>query len=146
MGRPRKNLAVLEMTGQVAKNPGRFADRGDEPETTGPIGEPPADFLSPHGDGPKLLAKWKKLVDEAPIGVLTASDSEYLAAVCRMGVEAGRTGTKGFRQALKEYGGMLKGLGMTPEGRAIRGLGAKATKKAEVNPLDSFQRSKRRAS
>lgn len=145
MGRPRKNLALLEMSGSIAKNRGRFADRGQEPETSGPIGDPPADFLSLHGDGPKLLAKWRKLVDEAPIGVLTASDSEYLAAVCRMGVEAGRTASKGFRQALKEYGSMLKGLGMTPEGRAIRGLGAKAPKKT-ANPLDDFTKARKRAS
>lgn len=134
------------MSGAITKNRGRFADREQEPETTGPIGDPPADFLSPYGDGPKLLAKWNKLVEDAPIGVLTASDSEYLAAVCRMGVEASRTGSKGFRQALKEYGLMLKGIGMTPEGRAIRGLGAKASKKKTENPLDAFTKARIKAS
>ena len=145
MGRPRTSLAVLETRGSVAKNKGRFVDRGEEPETKGPVGDPPPDFLSLYGDGPKLLAKWRKLIEEAPIGVLTASDSEYLAAVCRMGVEASRIGSKGFRQALKEYGAMLKGLGMTPEGRAIRGIGAKASKKVE-NPLDEFTKARNRAS
>lgn len=145
-GRPPKPMVIHEISGAMAKNPGRFRDRGEEPETKGPIGDPPAEFLSPYGDGPKLLAKWNKLLDEAPMGLLTASDAEYLAAVCRMGVEAGRTGSKGFRQALKEYGAMLKGLGMTPEGRAIRGLGGKA-KKAETptNPLDRFTQAKKRA-
>ncbi|GGA80788.1 hypothetical protein GCM10011507_35000 [Edaphobacter acidisoli] len=142
-GRPRKANAIHEITGAKAKNPQRFHDR-EEPETAGPIGDPPADFLSEHGSGPKLLALWNKLVAEAPIGLLTASDSEYLAAVCRMGLEASRVGSKGYRQALKEYGLMLKGLGMTPEGRAIRGIGGKAPKKT-VNPLDEFTRARQRA-
>jgi hypothetical protein len=143
-GRPRLPNSIHEITGAKAKNPGRFVDR-EEPETKGPIGDPPPEFLSPHGDGPKLLARWNKLIEEAPIGILTASDSEYLAAVCRMGIEASRTGSKGFRQALKEYGLMLKGLGMTPEGRAIRGIGGKAPTKV-ANPLDEFTRSRRRVS
>ena len=137
MGRPPKPLAIHEVTGAVRKNPARFVDR-EEPETTGPIGDPPAAFLSLAGDGPKLLALWNKLVNDAPIGVLTASDSEYLATVCRMGVEAQRTAMKGYRNSLKEYGLMLKGLGMTPEGRAIRGIGGKAAKKTAVDPLRDF--------
>lgn len=141
-GRPPKPLAIHQVTGAVSKNRGRFADR-EEPETKGPIGDPPPEFLSPHGDGPRLLARWNKLVAEAPVGLLTCSDSEYLAAVCRMGVEASRTGAKGYRQALKEYGQMLKGLGMTPEGRAIRGMGGKAQSKA-ANPLDDFTKARQR--
>lgn len=133
-----KALAIHEVTGAKRKNPARFVDRV-EPETPGPIGDPPPAFLRAEGDGPKLLARWHKLIAEAPIGLLTASDSEYLAAVCRMGVEADRTGSKGYRQALKEYGQMLKGLGMTPEGRAIRGLGGKAASpEKHVDPLKAF--------
>lgn len=142
-GRPPKPLAIHEMTGATKKNPGRYMDR-EEPATPGPIGEPPADFMITCGDGPKLLALWHKLIAEAPLGLLTASDSEYLAAVCRMGIEAKRTATKGYRQALKEYGLMLKGLGMTPEGRAIRGLGGKAAKAKNVDTLDEFTRARQK--
>jgi hypothetical protein len=137
-GRPRKSDAIHEVTGAKAKNPGRFVDREPEPETKGPIGDPPASFLVPHGDGPRLLALWQRIISIAPIGVLTVSDEEYLEAVCRMGIEAKRTASKGYRQALKEYGLMLKGLGMTPDGRAIRGLGGKAATKKETNPLGDF--------
>lgn len=146
MGRPRKNKLVLEMTGAVQKNRGRYADRGDEPETRGPIGDPPEEFLRSSSSGPQLIALWNKLVEEAPIGLLTFSDREYLAKVCRVGVEAERTGSKGYLRALEVYGRMLKGLGMTPEGRAIRGLGAKVATKKTANPLDEFTKAKSRAS
>jgi hypothetical protein len=143
-GRPRKATAIHEISGAMAKNPSRFADRAEEPEAKGPIGDPPAAFLSPHGDGPKLLAKWNKLIDEAPLGLLTASDSEYLATVCRMGIEAERTGSRGYLRAMKDYALMLKGMGGTPEGRAIRGLGGKAQKATTpTNPLDRFSQAKR---
>lgn len=145
MARPRKSTTLLEMSGGIRKNPGRYKDRGEEPETAGPIGDPPEEFQQ-CCDGIKLTALWNKLVAEAPIGLLTVSDREYLAKVCRVGVEAQRAGTKGYLRALEIYGRMLKGLGMTPEGRAIRGLGGKASKKAEVNPLDEFTRAKSRAS
>jgi hypothetical protein len=144
-GRPRTSDAIHAISGAKAKNPARFVDRAPEPETKGPIGDPPASFLFPHGDGPRLLALWKKLVSEAPVGVLTVSDEEYLESVCRMGIEAKRTGAKGYRQALKEYGLMLKGLGMTPDGRAIRGIGAKVATSKTANPLDDFARPRKRA-
>lgn len=143
MGRPRKSKAVLEMTDAMRKNPGRYADREEEPETKGPIGEAPDEFKKSYSDGPKLIALWSKLVAEAPIGLLTFSDREYLAKVCRVGIEAERTGSKGYLRALEVYGRMLKGLGMTPEGRAIRGIGGKAAPKKTSHPLDDFLKVKK---
>jgi hypothetical protein len=144
VGRPRMNLAFLQMSGTAQAHPGRYEDRGPEPETKGPIGDPPADFLRPgSGDALKLAQLWCKLVDEAPIGLLTVSDREYLEAVCRIGVESKRPG-RGQARALEQYGKMLKGLGMTPEGRAVRGLGGKAPTKA-ANPLHAFRQQRQRA-
>lgn len=137
-GRPPKPLLLLEQSGQTKKNPGRYADRGPEPETSGPIGDPPVEF-DRAANALELKALWHKLVDEAPIGLLTASDREYLAKVCRVGVEAQRPG-KNYLRALEIYGRMLKGLGMTPEGRAIRGMGGKAAAAGQEkkNPLEAF--------
>jgi hypothetical protein len=144
VGRPRKNAAILEMNGTLRNHPARYDERGPEPETKGPIGDPPADFLRPgSGDALKLAALWNKIVDEAPIGLLTVSDREYLEAVCRIGVESKRAG-RGAARALEQYGKMLKGLGMTPEGRAIRGIGGKAPTQAS-NPLEAFRQGRRRA-
>jgi hypothetical protein len=143
-GRPRKNLAVLEMSGAIRQHAGRYEDREPEPETKGPIGDPPTDFLRPgSGDAAKLAELWNKIVDEAPIGLLTVSDREYLETICRVGVDAKRPG-KGQARSLDLYGKMLKGLGMTPEGRAIRGIGGKAPTKT-ANPLQSFREKRRRA-
>lgn len=144
-GRPLKSRALFEVSGGAKKNPGRLRDRGEEPETAGPIGDPPEEFLL-GSDGIKLTALWVKLVAEAPIGLLTVSDREYLAKVCRVGVEAQRAGTKGYLRALEIYGRMLKGLGMTPEGRAIRGIGGKAPTKKDVNPLEAFRKARSKAS
>jgi hypothetical protein len=143
MGRPRKSAKVLEMTGTARNHPGRYAEIPPEPETAGPIGDPPEEFKT-GSDALKLTALWGKLVAEAPIGLLTVSDREYLADVCRVGVEAKRTGSKGYLRALEVYGKMLKGIGMTPEGRAIRGIGGKAPTQT-ANPLEVFKRKRRRA-
>jgi hypothetical protein len=79
-GRPRKSAAILEMSGTIRNHPGRYEDVPPEPETKGPIGDPPADFLRPNsGDAAKMAALWNKIVDEAPIGLLTVSDREYVA-------------------------------------------------------------------
>lgn len=146
MGRPRKPTAVLEMSGALAKNPARHADRAAEVETSGPIGEPPEDFLRPHGDGPKLLALWSELIAQAPIGVLTFSDRQFLKKACIAGVEADRPSKAQLRWT-NIYLAALKGMGMTPEGRAIRGLGAKAPKseRVKMSPLAEFQRAKSKA-
>lgn len=41
MGRPRKPTRVLELKGAFKKNPSRKAARENEPEATGPFGQPP---------------------------------------------------------------------------------------------------------
>ncbi len=139
MGRPAKSMVLHEISGARKKNPARFAHLAPEPETSGPIGDPPVEFDA-CADSIKLKELWRKIVSEAPVGLLTASDREYLAKVCRIGVEAQRSGTKNYLRALEIYGRMLKGLGMTPEGRAIRGLGGKASTKKEENPVEAFKR------
>jgi hypothetical protein len=144
MGRPPKPRNVLEMTGTLRNNPGRYVDIPPEPQTAGPIGDPPEEFRA-SSEGLKLIALWDKIVAEAPIGLLTVSDREYLADVCRVGVEAKRTGSKGYLRALEVYGKMLKGIGMTPEGRAIRGIGGKVATKEQANPLIDFRKRRRRA-
>ena len=143
MARPRKDSNLLEMSGTLRDHPGRYADVPPAPKTKGPLGDPPEEFKA-SSDRLRLEALWNKIREEAPIGLLTVSDREYVADVCRVGVESKRTGTRNQLRALEIYGRMLKGLGMTPEGRAIRGIGGKAATKT-ANPLDSFRRQRRRA-
>lgn len=144
MARPRKNLHLLKLSGSTKINPGRFADRVDL-DTKGPIGPAPEEFRRASSDSAKLITLWDKLVAEAPVGLLTASDREYLAKVCRLGVEAERIGTKNYLRALQLYTAALKGLGMTPDGRAVRGIGGKAGTEEKPNPLDGFVARKKKA-
>ena len=137
MPRPRKNLVLLEMSGATKTNPGRYKDRV-ELETPGPIGDPPESLTRPSSDRDRLIARWHLLVSIAPVGLLTASDRESLAVLCRQGIESERTGAKGYQRALKDYLAGLKAFGMTPDGRAARGLGGKVTTKTVANPLDAF--------
>jgi hypothetical protein len=142
LGRPRKNRNLLEMSGTIRDHPGRYEGEAPPPETSGPIGDPPESFKL-RGDAAKLEALWRKLVAESPIGILTVSDREYLETVCILGIEAKRI-WRGQVRAAVDYAKALKGLGMTPEGRAIRGIGGKAPTQT-ANPLETFQRKRRRA-
>ena len=141
-GRPRKNLVLLEMSGATKRNPGRYRDRDAQLDTKGPIGEAPEEFKQ-SSQRIALVALWDKIVSEAPVGLLTASDREYLASVCWLGIEAKRPGRNQLR-ALQLYTNSLKGLGMTPDGRAVRGIGGKVATKAAANPLDDFVKPKKK--
>jgi hypothetical protein len=143
LGRPRKNRNLLEMSGTIRDHPGRYAEESPEPATAGPIGELPEEFKT-GSDALKLTEIWNRIVSTAPIGLLTVSDREFVITLCSVGVDAKRVGTKGQARAREAYAKMLKSIGMTPEGRAIRGIGGKAPTKT-ANPLETFTRKRRRA-
>ena len=48
MARPRKSLALLELSGSLTHNKKRHRDRLNEPQSNGPIGDPPAYFNEGH--------------------------------------------------------------------------------------------------
>lgn len=64
----RKPLALLELSGGLATNPGRYADRLNNPKPAEELGEAP-DFLSE-----EEAAVWNKLKEIIPAGVLGNSD------------------------------------------------------------------------
>lgn len=132
-------MALLQMSGALKTNPGRYKDRAEQQiEGAGPLGDPPPEFLH-CSDTLILVPLWKKIRDEAPLGLLTASDREYVATICIWGAESKRFGKNRLR-ASQLYAQGLKAIGMTPDGRAIRGIGGKAASTAErVNPLHAFQ-------
>jgi hypothetical protein len=142
MGRPRKDTKLLVLSGTAQKHPGRYQDRV-EVETKGPIGDPPEDFLRETPEMKRHADLWRKIVDQAPVGLLTFSDREFLESTVRWGVISKREG-KGQQRALEQYAKNLKSLGMTPEGRAVRGLGGKAAPKDMPDPVADFNRRRRR--
>jgi hypothetical protein len=137
-GRPPKPLVLLEMSGSTKRNPGRYKDRMENQlETKGPIGGPPESFVN-SSQRIRLTALWEKITSEAPVGLLTASDREFVEQLCRFGVDA-KGCTKTSIRSGQLYVAGLKSLGMTPEGRARSGIGGKASSDAKApNKLDSF--------
>ena len=77
MGRPRTPTNILKLKGAEKVNPGRFKDRGDEPQPKKGQGEPPA-WLSPRGR--RQYRKLSKIT--AAMDVLTVSDHAALALLC----------------------------------------------------------------
>jgi hypothetical protein len=82
MSKRRVPTKVLEMSGAIDKNPGRYADRANEPQPTGPLGDPPAEFLGPYST--KLLAAWNEIIARAPEGVLTSADHAHVEMTARV--------------------------------------------------------------
>lgn len=137
-GRPPKPLVLLEMSGSIKRNPGRYKGRVENQiETKGSIGGPPESFVN-CAWSIRLTALWEKITSEAPVGLLTASDREFVEQLCRFGVDA-KASTKTSIRSGQLYVAGLKSLGMTPEGRARSGIGGKVNPDAKApNKLDSF--------
>ncbi len=143
-GRPPKPLVLLEMSGSTKRNPGRYKSRVDaQIETRGPIGGPPESFVL-SSERIRLTALWEKITSEAPMGLLTASDREFVEQLCRFGVDAKACRKSSIRSGQLYVAG-LKSLGMTPDGRAARGIGGKVnTDDKQPNKLEAFNAKKKR--
>lgn len=72
MARPRKPTNVLALTGAFKKHPERAAERSNEPEAAGEIGEAPARLTEPEREC------WVELVSSAHAGVLCAADRLFV--------------------------------------------------------------------
>lgn len=110
MPKPRKPTNLLHLTGAFARNPGRYADRVNEPKPSGPVGEPPDWFNKTQRES------WFWILARCTPGTLGNSDEGILelTAVLRADVMLrkadGRTRTL-LRQCYAE-------LGMTPASRS----------------------------
>src|SRR6185369_8162282 len=110
MPQPRKPTAVLEQTGAFARNPKRKKARENEPQPTGPLGEPPEGL-----DGQEQKA-WRYLASLIPPGVARNSDRVAMEEMSRLYVACqSNRATLGERQLLQKYQTMF---GMTPADRS----------------------------
>ena len=103
-GRPRKPTAVLEASGAFERNPQRRAERENEPEANGPVGDPPDYFDANH------RKVWFELVRKAPAGVLALSDAANLEIAVRLMVKM-RNAPARMPKWLQMLGKLLKALG-----------------------------------
>lgn len=109
MPAPRKPTALLALSGAFKHDPKRGRARANEPQPTGPIGEPPARLRSA-----AARAAWAELVAQAPW--VTASDRWWLELACRLQVKAqdGRGSGADDRNLMAA----LKALGVNPADRS----------------------------
>lgn len=128
MARPRTPSNVLAMRGAFDKNPKRGKERENEPEATGDIGDPPADW----DEGVK--ACWREIVGLIAPGVLGKSD--------RLAVEMAANLLHQLRQSkwlvpaavLTRYETLIGKFGMTPSDRSK----VSVPKKPDVNPFSAL--------
>src|ERR1035441_3448476 len=83
MPKPRKPTKLLELSGALKRNPGRYANRLHEPKAAGSLGDPPERLSGTE------KAAWHELAQLAPDGVLTKADRWLVEITCRL-MAAGR--------------------------------------------------------
>ena len=110
MARPRTPTKVLEMRGSYKRNPNR---RREEPDVSGPLGDPPAYFSGAE------LAAWNEIASGAPRDVLTGSDHITVELAARLLADS-RVNWVVFTAAkLARLEAMLGKFGMSPADRPM---------------------------
>lgn len=112
MPRPRKPTQLHALSGALDKNPGRFADRANEPQDDRPLGDPPMHLR------PEERAAWAELERISAPGVLCFGDRiivELTAVHIAMlrGLGAGLPDAK-----VRRLESLLGQLGLTPAARS----------------------------
>src|SRR6185437_12718178 len=106
MPRPRTPTSILEARGAYVNHPERRADRVNEPQPSGPLGDPPA-CLTPY-----QKAIWHELVAQIPSGVVGNSDRMHFELTVRLAAKIRRGVAKVSEASLLER--CLARLGMNP--------------------------------
>jgi hypothetical protein len=109
MGRNRVPTAKLEALGTFVRNPKRRRERANEPEPTGPAGDPPEHL------GADERAVWNELTLQCPWAM--NSDRLALEVVCVLVAEHRRGGGLPGSK-LAPLVGLLARLGLTPSDRS----------------------------
>jgi phage terminase small subunit len=105
----RKSTNFLLLSGGLKKNPGRYADRLNQPKPAGAIGEPPSwlDDIE--------RQEWANTIAEAPPGVLTNADRGIVELIALLrGMVTKRTADSKTMALLRQC---LGECGMTPSSR-----------------------------
>ncbi len=140
-GRPPKPTKLLELTGAVRKNPGRYKDRAAEPASTGDIGGPPQKWMIFHPEegylrAEKLRAIWDDCVKMWPW--LEFADRDALADYCQLKQKFDECFQGGRKMPGAEIAAMKSirtELGGTGAGRARLGVRS-PSKSVKAKPAD----------
>ena len=107
-GRPRTPTKVLKLRGAFKKNPQRGREREGEPESVGPLGDPPDQFDEAHRARWAEISGWCSWLGDA--------DRPTVEAVCVLWMKVRNNQAKSADFGLLiQY---LSKLGMTPTDRS----------------------------
>jgi len=109
-GRPRKPTKVLELSGAFDKNPKRKKDRVNEPQSIGPLGDPPAYF-----DFEQIDA-WHEIINRSIPGLFGPADYFYVE-MCADYLARYRAGTITIQERI-HFSKLLGQLGFSPTERS----------------------------
>lgn len=110
MARPRKPTKLLDAKGAFKKDPQR---KRTDPETTGPLGEPPDYML------PDEKERWEEIGRIAPLGVLTVADRPLIETAARLWAYCRRTPMEDLPTSkIDKLHTLLGRCGMSPADRA----------------------------
>ncbi len=112
MGRNRKPTAVLQLTGALERNPGRYHDRKTEPRLLDELGEPPKRLTEQQKEA------WNEISDNCPCGVLTKADRHSLEMAAVLLAEFWANGAQMQGTHLSLLNTLLAKMGMNPSDRS----------------------------
>jgi len=121
MPRPRKPLAVLEISGAIRKDPQRYRARKAAAKlVTAGIGDPPAEWIAEadkNGRCKALLGIWNEIVAQDVLGVLNISHRVLVETTCHL-IYKIRRASAGYGKATSgdfaRVTANLATMGMTP--------------------------------
>jgi hypothetical protein len=129
-GRPRYPTNVLNLRGAFKKHPERKAERENEPDPIGEIGNPPDHCPA------EVAACWREIVGIAHKGTLCAGDRLVLEHGARILAHLRRNAWDVNPAILVRWECFLGKLGMTPSDRSKVQVIKGHVK--EADPLDEF--------
>lgn len=136
-GGVRMPTSMLALTGTLAHNKGRYANRADEPDGSQPFPTDPPDHLTDH-----QKQCWRELVDLAHPGTLCRSDAILMEHGAMILAELRARRWVVGPQLLLRLEVFLSKMGMTPADRSrIRA----PKRKNGPDPLDEFKRGTNKA-
>jgi phage terminase small subunit len=112
MARPRKPTHLLSITGGLDHNPGRYADRANEPQDDRDLGAPPPHLV------PSQQAIWREIEQLSPPGVLRHADRLIVELAAVLLAQFRRAGELMPLPAMTRLQSLLAELGMTPAARS----------------------------
>lgn len=108
----RKPTAILQLTGALERNPGRYKERASEPKDLDALGDPPKRLTAQQKEA------WNEITNNCPHGVLTKADRHTLELTVVLLAEFWANGVQMQGTHLSLLNTLLAKMGMNPSDRS----------------------------